>query len=80
MCGDFNNTVYSYVYRILKGNLSDAFDVSGTGFGSTFNFKYFPVRIDFILADNSLKVGPFKTYTFPYSDHFPIRTELTLHN
>lgn len=78
MCGDFNNTVYSYVYRILKGNLSDAFDVSGTGFGSTFDFKYFPVRIDFILADNSLKVGPFKTYTFPYSDHFPIRTELTL--
>ena len=79
MCGDFNNTVYSYVYRILKGDLSDTFETSGTGFGSTFDFKYFPVRIDFILADQSFKVGTFKNYTVPYSDHFPILTELTLH-
>ena len=79
MCGDFNNTVYSYVYRILKGDLLDAFETSGTGFGSTFDFKYFPVRIDFILADPSFKVGTFKNYSVPYSDHFPILTELTLH-
>ena len=79
MCGDFNNTVYSYVYRILKGDLLDAFETSGTGFGSTFDFKYFPVRIDFILADQSFKVGTFKNYSVPYSDHFPILTELTLH-
>ena len=79
MCGDFNNTVYSYVYRILKGNLWDAFETSGTGFGSTFDFKYFPVRIDFILADKNFSSGTFKNYTVPYSDHFPILTELTLH-
>ena len=79
MCGDFNNTVYSYVYRILKGNLLDAFEISGTGFGSTFDFQYFPVRIDFILADQSFKVGTFKNYSIPYSDHFPIFSELTLH-
>ena len=79
MCGDFNNTVYSYVYRILKGNLRDTFETSGTGFGSTFNFKYFPVRIDFILADKNYTSGTFKNYTIPYSDHFPILTELTLH-
>ena len=72
MCGDFNNTVFSYVYRILKGDLLDAFETSGTGFGSTFDFKYFPVRIDFILADQSFKVGTFKNYSVPYSDHFPI--------
>ena len=24
LCGDFNNTVYSYVYRILKGDLKDS--------------------------------------------------------
>ena len=55
MCGDFNNTVYSYVYRILKGDLLDAFETSGTGFGSTFDFKYFPVRIDFILSRSKLQ-------------------------
>jgi vancomycin resistance protein VanJ len=78
LCGDFNNTVYSYVYRILKGDLNDTFETSGTGFGSTFDFKYFPVRIDFILADQNFSAGTFKNYTIPYSDHFPILTELTL--
>lgn len=79
ICGDFNNTIYSYVYRILKGDLMDAFETSGTGFGSTFDFKYFPVRIDFILADQSFLSRNFKNYTIPYSDHFPILSEFSLH-
>ena len=78
ICGDFNNTVYSYVYRILKGDLLDAFETSGSGFGRTFDFKYFPVRIDFILADKRYKARRFQNYEVPYSDHFPILTELTL--
>ena len=78
VCGDFKNTVYSYVYRKLKGDLFDAFETSGIGFGTTFDFKYFPVRIDFILVDQSIRVGAFQNYTIPYSDHFPILTELTL--
>ena len=44
--GDFNNTAYSYVYNLLKGDLVDSFDSAGSGFGSTYNFKYFPIRID----------------------------------
>lgn len=79
MCGDFNNTVSSYVYRILKGDLVDTFETSGKGFGGTFNFKYFPVRIDFILADKDFISGAFHNYNAPYSDHFPITAELTLH-
>lgn len=78
ICGDFNNTAYSYVYRILKGDLVDAFETSGTGFGNTFDFKYFPVRIDFILADESFLPGTFKNYTILYSDHFPLLSEFTL--
>ena len=79
ICGDFNNTIYSYVYRILKCDLIDAFEASGTGFGSTFDFKYFPVRIDFILADKSLSSTTFKNYTIPYSDHFPLLSVYSLH-
>lgn len=78
MSGDFNNTVYSYVYRILKGDLLDAFDVSGNGFGRTFNFRYFPVRIDFILADERFKVESFQNYSVPYSDHYPILSQFSL--
>lgn len=79
ICGDFNNTAYSYVYKEIKGDLTDAFGNAGNGFGRTFDFKYFPVRIDFILADKTFKINHFKTYDVKFSDHFPILTKVSLH-
>ena len=79
VCGDFNNTSYSYVYRKVKGDLVDAFEEAGNGFGRTFDFKYFPVRIDFILADESFSVNGFKSFSKKLSDHFPILTKVSLH-
>ncbi len=77
--GDFNNTPYSYVYKQIKGELNDAFEMAGNGFGRTFDFKFFPVRIDFILSDSSFKVNGFKTFEEKYSDHYPIMAKLSLH-
>jgi endonuclease/exonuclease/phosphatase family metal-dependent hydrolase len=79
ICGDFNNTAYSYVYKEIKGDLVDAFEAAGNGFGRTFDFKYFPIRIDFILVDKAFKINAFKTYNLKLSDHFPIRTKVSLH-
>ena len=79
ICGDFNNTAYSYVYKEIKGELFDAFGNAGNGFGRTFDFKYFPVRIDFILTDKAFKINHFKTYDVKFSDHFPILTKVSLH-
>jgi endonuclease/exonuclease/phosphatase family metal-dependent hydrolase len=79
ICGDFNNTAYSYVYKEIKGDLVDAFYTAGNGFGRTFDFKYFPIRIDFILADKAFTINKFKTYNQKYSDHFPILTKVSLH-
>lgn len=79
ICGDFNNTSYSYVYRLVRGDLQDAFKEAGEGFGRTFDFKYFPVRIDFILVDESFKVNSFKTYKEKLSDHYPILARVSLH-
>lgn len=70
--GDFNNTAYSYVYKKIKGDLMDAFKIAGNGFGRTYDFKFFPIRIDFILADESIKVKRFKTFDEHYSDHYPV--------
>lgn len=78
ICGDFNNTAYSYVYKEIKGNLKDAFKVSGNGFGRTFDFKFFPVRIDFVLVDQDFKVNAFKTFDHKLSDHYPIMAKLKL--
>lgn len=78
ICGDFNNTAYSYVYKLIKDDLVDTFEAAGNGFGRTFNFKYFPVRIDFILADKAFNVNNFKTFDKKLSDHYPILTKISL--
>jgi endonuclease/exonuclease/phosphatase family metal-dependent hydrolase len=80
VCGDFNNTAFSYVYRKIKGNLNDAFEMAGTGFGPTYNFRFFPVRIDFILADTDFNVNNFNTYSVEHSDHYPVMATLALEN
>lgn len=77
--GDFNNTPYSYVYRKIKGNYNDAFDMAGKGFGRTFDFKFFPIRIDFILTDIAFQVNGFTSISEKYSDHYPIIAKLKLH-
>ena len=78
ICGDFNNTAYSYVYKEIKGNLKDAFKQAGNGFGRTFDFKFFPVRIDFVLVDEGFKVNSFKTYDVKLSDHYPVMAKVKL--
>ena len=78
ICGDMNNSAFSYVYRNIKGNLYDCFEEAGTGFGQTYKFKYYPARIDYIFADKRMKVKSFKTFTkFENSDHFPVLTRLS---
>jgi endonuclease/exonuclease/phosphatase family metal-dependent hydrolase len=78
--GDFNNTAYSYIYRKVKGNdLKDAFEEAGNGFGRTYDFKFFPMRIDFILVDKDFTVNGFKTFEERLSDHYPIKATLKLH-
>ncbi len=77
LCGDMNNSPFSFVYRNIKGDFQDCFEEAGKGFGQTYKFKYYPARIDFIFADQSLKVKSFESFPgFINSDHFPIMTRL----
>ncbi len=77
ICGDFNNTAFSWVYYQLKNNKNDTFEVAGGGFGKSYDFS-FPLRIDFILTDEKIKINNFKTYPVNYSDHYPIMARLEL--
>ena len=79
ICGDFNNTAFSYVYKEIKGELKDAFEEAGNGFGRTFDFRYFPIRIDFILVEEAFQVNNFKAFEEKLSDHYPVLTEISLH-
>ncbi len=77
ICGDLNNSPFSFVYRSVKGDLNDAFEEAGSGFGATYSFKYYPARIDYIFTDKKFKVKQFNAFPdFKNSDHFPIVTRL----
>ena len=76
ICGDFNDVPNSSTYYNIKGNLQDAFLKKGSGFGATIPFISPTLRIDYILADKLFKVTQFKVEHVPYSNHFPLVTDL----
>ncbi|UOB16903.1 endonuclease/exonuclease/phosphatase family protein [Abyssalbus ytuae] len=79
ICGDFNNTQYSNVYRQIKKDMKDTFDEAGRGFGRTYYYPYFPLRIDFILVEKNMEVLSHKNLTDKLlSDHYPIVARVEL--
>ena len=66
------------MYRIAKGEMQDTFDEKGSGFGKTFDLKVVPFRIDFILADKSMKVMTHQNFELRLSDHYPVMTSIRL--
>lgn len=79
VCGDMNNSAFSYVYRIIKGDMQDCFEEAGKGFGKTYNFNHYPARIDYIFADSKISVKNFQHFPdFINSDHMPIMTKLEI--
>lgn len=77
ICGDFNNTAYSWAYHHVKGDLKDTFLEAGKGFGKTYSFLKYPLRIDFILADKKFKVNYHQNFNKGLSDHEPILARLS---
>ena len=76
VCGDFNNTAYSWAYKQLAKNKKDAFIECGIGLGKSFRYTY-PMRIDFVLTDKEATINQFKTYDkVELSDHYPIMARL----
>ncbi len=78
LCGDFNNTQFSYAYKTLRADLQDTFIEKGSGYGRTLNFHKVPLRIDFIFADKDFKIQQHKNYDLKLSDHYPIMARLKL--
>ena len=78
VCGDFNNTQFSNVYKIVKGDFQDTFLEEGTGFGRTYKLWKFPLRIDYILADPDFEVLSHQNFDIRLSDHYPVMARLRL--
>ncbi len=76
ICTDLNNNAFSDIYNFISKGRFDAFLEKGSGFGSTYRFPFFPLRIDYIFTSKNIKVLDFKTYDVDLSDHKPILAKL----
>ena len=77
VCGDFNDTPWSYTYKQINNLLKDAFVNSGKGFGNTLVInKLLSYRIDYIFHDKSFQSYGFTTEKLNASDHFPVYTHV----
>ncbi len=77
-CGDFNDVPISYVYKKISHYLDDAFLYGGLGFGSTYIYNLFSLRIDYIMFSNHFNAYNYQTHTQKISDHYPISCILKL--
>lgn len=74
VCGDFNDTPYSYTYKRFREKLLNAFEEKGSGLDFSYNGKIFFLRIDNQFFSSKLNIHFFETdRSFNYSDHFPLR-------
>jgi len=76
VCGDFNDTPMSYVYRTMSRGLDDSFSVCGRGYSSTFRGFYNMLRIDYVLNSKGLEPLSYEVVDVDYSDHRPVLVRL----
>ena len=78
LCGDFNDTPASYVYRTISKSLEDPFLKYGSGIARTYNESRYPFRIDYILHSKQFISKDYQIIPTKLSDHNPVTTVLKL--
>ncbi|MFN0275169.1 MAG: endonuclease/exonuclease/phosphatase family protein [Chitinophagales bacterium] len=78
ICGDFNDTPVSYVYRTLAEDMQDAFLKTGLGAGNTYVPMPF-LRIDYMLFDEDVfDIYEHRKIKVKTSDHYPCTSTFSL--
>ena len=72
LCGDFNDTPSSWIYKQLSKKLNDTFVEKGNGVSRTYAGPLPLLRIDYILTSNCMETKGFKCYHIKKSDHYPV--------
>lgn len=78
VCGDFNDNPMSYTYQRLIRGRKDSFVEAGKGVGATFSLLWPMLRIDYILFPDRCKGMSYSVDRIPYSDHYPVVSEIAI--
>lgn len=76
VCGDFNDTPASYVYRTMARDRHDAFRHKGTGYSHTYRGFFNMLRIDYVLSSDDYEVVSYEVPQVTCSDHLPVVVRL----
>ena len=77
ICGDFNDTPLSYIYRTFAHQRKDSFCEQGIGFGTTYAGNIPALRIDYILTDPIFQIETHEVYRFKVSDHYGVGSAIS---
>jgi endonuclease/exonuclease/phosphatase family metal-dependent hydrolase len=78
ICGDLNDTPFSYTYAIFSNHLKDHFKVKGLGIGTTYAGIIPGLKIDYIFTDENFSVTEHRILREELSDHFPVLSRMKL--
>lgn len=78
IAGDFNDTPASYAVTQLTKSLNSTFKAHGSGLGRTYNGKFPNFQIDYIATTKDIKIRNYRIIEAELSDHFPVRSDLSL--
>ncbi len=79
VCGDFNDTPGSYVYKQMTDNLNDIFTQKGSGFGYTYRPMWGWLRIDYVLYSEGLEPLNYNANNeVELSDHLPVAAQFKI--
>jgi exonuclease III len=79
ICSDLNAVPYSHIYQYFKKNNNNSFTAGGYGFGYTYRFFPWFLRIDNVFVDKELSITYHKVYTnIKVSDHYPIGVGISI--
>ncbi len=73
LCGDLNDTPYSFAYQALRRELRNGFEHAGRGFGFSYNGWLWFLRIDQHFFNERLRIHQFRTHREAnFTEHFPV--------
>jgi endonuclease/exonuclease/phosphatase family metal-dependent hydrolase len=79
ICTDLNATPYSYIYQYFKKNTNNSFSAAGNGFGYTYRFFPWLLRIDNVFVDKQLNITQHKVHNnIKISDHYPLEVGVSV--
>jgi len=79
LCGDFNDTPSSWIYRQIINYLNDTFVEKGNGICPTYAGPIPFLRIDYIMVSDDFKTKGFTRFNIHESDHYPISSIIRKH-